>query len=123
MLNGNYAADQIASWLAHALNEVLTDPYGDAWYDRYGLENAEKCEGTYGTTYTVTNPNGQSARANIRLGVRDFLLQQNWVNGKKDHCAMTPVRFAQQHAFRDSDGIARATAWSRSRLNQSPPRQ
>ena len=88
--NGNYAADQIASWLAHALNEVLTDPYDDAWFDRYGLENAEKCEGTYGTTYTSTNPNGQSAQANIRLGVRDFLLQQNWVNGKKGHCAMTP---------------------------------
>jgi Phosphate-induced protein 1 conserved region len=88
--NGNYAADQIVSWLAHALNGVLTDPYDDAWYDRYGLENAQKCEGTYGTTYTVTNPNGQSAQANIHLGVRDFLLQQNWVNGKKGHCAMTP---------------------------------
>lgn len=88
--NGNYAGDQMASWLAHALNGLLTDPYDDAWFDRYGLENSEKCEGTYGTTYTVTNPNGQTAQANIKLGVRPFLLQQNWVNGKKGHCAMTP---------------------------------
>jgi hypothetical protein len=89
--HGNFAADQMASWLAYALNGVLTDPYDDGWYDRYGLENAEKCAGTYGTTYTVTNPNGQSAQANIHLAsAGDFLLQQNWVNGKKGHCAMTP---------------------------------
>jgi phosphate-induced protein 1 len=89
--HGNYAADQMASWLAYSLNEVLTDPYGDAWYDRYGLEDAAKCVGTYGTTYTVTNPKGESAQANIHLGsAGDFLLQQNWVNGKKGRCAMTP---------------------------------
>jgi len=81
----------MASWLAHALNEVLTDPYDNAWYDRYGLENAEKCEGTYGTIYTVTNRNGQSAQVNIHLGsAGDLPLQQNWVNGKKGRCAMTP---------------------------------
>jgi hypothetical protein len=88
--NGNYAADQMASWLAHALNRVLTDPHDDSWYDRNGLENAEKCEGTYGTTYTVTNPDGQPAQANMKLGARNFLLQQNWVNGKKGHCSMLP---------------------------------
>ena len=85
----NYEADSMASWLAAALSEVLTDPYDDAWHDRYGLENAEKCEGTYGETYTVTNEAGQSALANIHLGGRDYLLQQNWVNGKKGHCAMS----------------------------------
>ena len=88
--NGNYAADQIVSWLAHALNGVLTDPHDDGWYDRYGLENAEKCEGTYGTTFTVTNPNGQSAQANFQPGQRAYLLQQNWVNGKKGHCGLNP---------------------------------
>ena len=87
--NGDYAADAMASWLAHALNAVVTNPTGDGWYDRYGLENSEKCEGTYGTTYPVTNQNGQSALANIKLGQRHYLLQQNWVNGKKGHCAMS----------------------------------
>jgi Phosphate-induced protein 1 conserved region len=87
--NGDYAIDAMVSWLAAALSEVVTDPNNDAWYDRYGLENAEKCEGTYGTTYPVTNLWGQSAQANVKLGQRDYLLQQNWVNGKKGHCAMS----------------------------------
>jgi hypothetical protein len=43
--NGNYAADQIASWLAHALNEVLTDPYA----------------------YAVTHASGYPLAANSRL--------------------------------------------------------
>ncbi len=86
---GSYEADAMASWLAAALSEVLTDPNDNAWYDRYGLENAEKCEGTYGETYTVTNEAGQLARANIKLGTRHYLLQQNWVNGKKGYCAMS----------------------------------
>ena len=87
--NGDYAADAMVSWLAHALNAVMTNPTGDGWYDRYGLENSEKCEGTYGTTYPVTNVWGQSTQANIKLGGRDYLLQQNWVNGKKGHCALS----------------------------------
>ena len=87
--NGDYAVDAMVSWLAAALSEVVTDPNNDAWFDRYGLENAEKCEGTYGTTYTVTNQAGQVAQANIKLGYRDYLLQQNWVNGKKGHCSMS----------------------------------
>jgi hypothetical protein len=85
--NGDMAADAMVSWLAHALNGVVTNPTGDGWYDRYGLENSEKCEGTYGTTYSVTNQNGQSALANVKLGYRHYLLQQNWVNGKKGHCS------------------------------------
>jgi hypothetical protein len=88
--SGNYEADSMASWLAAALSEVLTDPYDDAWHDRYGLENAEKCQGTYGQTYTVTNEAGQLAQANIKLGQRHYLLQQNWVNGKKGHCGLSP---------------------------------
>ena len=86
---GSYEADAMASWLAAALSEVVTDPYDNAWYDRYGLENAEKCEGTFGTTYEVTNQAGQLAQANTKLGYRHYLLQQNWVNGKKGHCAMS----------------------------------
>lgn len=43
----------------------------------------------YPNTYTVTNPAGQLAEANIKLGYRHYLLQQNSVNGKKGHCAMS----------------------------------
>lgn len=83
--NGNFAADAMATTLVHALDTVMTDPQGTGWYDRYGLENADKCQGTYGQTYTTAN----DARANMRLGTRDFLIQQNWVNARKGYCALS----------------------------------
>jgi hypothetical protein len=87
--NANFAADAMASWLAHAMSATVTDPTGTGWYDRYGLENSEKCEGTFGPTQMVTNPEGQPAESNIKLLSRHYLLQQNWVNNsKKGHCAM-----------------------------------
>jgi len=82
--NQNLAADAMASTLAQLLSRVITNPTGGAWFDRYGLENASKCVGQFGTTYTT--PNG--GRANLKLGSLDYLIQQNWVMGRKEHCAM-----------------------------------
>ncbi len=82
--DGNLGADAMASMIARVLNEIVTDPRGSGWFDRYGLENADKCDGTFGQTYTT--PNG--AMANVKLGYRDFLIQQNWVNDRKGRCAM-----------------------------------
>jgi len=82
--NQNLAADAMASTLAQLLSRVITNPTGGAWFDRYGLENAAKCVGQFGTTYAT--PNG--ARANLKLGSYDYLIQQNWVLGRRDHCAM-----------------------------------
>src|SRR5262249_9090431 len=84
--NGSFAADAMVGNLAHALNGLLTNPNGNAWYDRYDLENADKCTGTFGQTYTTAS----GARANIRLNQRDFLLEQNWVNARKGYCALFP---------------------------------
>jgi hypothetical protein len=74
------AADAMASTLAQLLSRVITDPTGGAWFDRYGLENAPKCVGQFGTTYRT--PNG--ARANLKLGALDYLIQQNWVLGRRN---------------------------------------
>jgi len=82
--NQNLAADAMASTLAQLLSRVITNPTGGAWFDRYGFENAAKCVGQFGSTYAT--PNG--ARANLRLGSYDYLIQQNWVLGRKEHCAM-----------------------------------
>lgn len=82
--NDSYAADVLVSNFAHGLNTILTNPLGNGWFDRYGLENADKCQNTFGQTYLTAN----GARANIRLGTRDFLIQQNWVNDRKARCAM-----------------------------------
>jgi hypothetical protein len=87
--NDSYAADVLVSNLAHALNGLLTNPLGNGWYDRYGFENADKCQDAlghpaFGQTYLTAN----GARANVRFGGRDFLVQQNWVNDRKARCAM-----------------------------------
>ena len=62
--------------IAHELEESVTDPDGNAWYDFIGRENTDKRAWIFGTTYTA--PNGSTA--NMHLGARDFLIQQNWAN-------------------------------------------
>jgi phosphate-induced protein 1 len=87
----SFAGDVLASNLAHALNATLTNPRGNGWFDRYGLENADKCvdgfgQPTFGQTFLTAN----GARANIHLGQSgDYLIQQNWVNDRKGRCAMS----------------------------------
>jgi hypothetical protein len=88
--NNTYAGDVLVSNLARALNAQVTNPRGNGWYDRYGLENADKCQDalgnpSFGPTYLTAN----GARANVRLGDRDYLIQQNWVNDRRARCAMS----------------------------------
>jgi len=88
--NGTYAGDVIVSNLAHALNGLVTNPTGNGWFDRYGQENSDKCQDalghpSFGQTYLTAN----GARANVKLGARDFLIQQNWVNDRRGRCAMS----------------------------------
>jgi hypothetical protein len=82
--NGNAGADGMASIIAHELEETVTDPNLNAWYDRRGYENADKCAWTFGTEYTAAN----GAKANMKLGTRDYLIQQNWVNASGGKCAL-----------------------------------
>lgn len=83
--NGNPGADGMASIIAHELEEAVTDPNLNAWYDQRGEENADKCAWTFGTTYTVSN----GSLANMRLGSRDYLIQRNWVNAAGGYCALS----------------------------------
>jgi hypothetical protein len=83
--NGNAGADGMASIIAHELEEAVTDPDLNAWYDHRGYENADKCAWTFGTTYAAAN----NSKANMRLGGKDYLIQQNWVNAKGGYCALT----------------------------------
>jgi hypothetical protein len=82
--NGTGGADGMASIIAHELEEAATDPDLNAWYDRRGMENADKCAWTFGNTYTVSN----GALANMKLGSRDYLIQQNWVNATGGYCSV-----------------------------------
>ena len=82
--NGNVGADGMASILAHELEEAVTDPDLNAWYDSRGAENADKCAWTFGTTY-----NNGTGIANVKLGTRDYLIQRNWVNASGGYCSMS----------------------------------
>lgn len=83
--NGNAGADGMASVLVHELEEAVSDPDLNAWYDRRGSENADKCAWTFGTEYTVAN----GSKANMRLGSRDYLIQRNWVNAGGGYCDLS----------------------------------
>ena len=84
--NANPGADAMASTIAHELEESVTDPGGSAWYDASGNENADKCAWTFGATYTTTL-NGSTA--NMKLGGRDYLIQQDWVNANGGFCGLS----------------------------------
>jgi hypothetical protein len=81
--NGNAGADGMASIISHELEEAVTDPDLNAWYDTRGQENADKCAWTFGTTY-----NNGIGIANMTLGNRDYLIQRNWVNASGGYCAV-----------------------------------
>ncbi|HEX6125643.1 MAG TPA: hypothetical protein VFZ23_09760 [Pyrinomonadaceae bacterium] len=83
--NGDRAGDAMASWMAHVVNEIVTNPVGNGWFDRYGLENSDKCIGKFGEMYLTSN----GGLANMRLGGRDYLIQQNWVNARKGYCSLS----------------------------------
>ena len=73
----------MASIISHELEESVTDPDLNAWYDNKGEENADKCAWTFGTTY----PSGGGV-ANMNLGGKDFLVQRNWVNAGRGGCLL-----------------------------------
>jgi len=79
--NNDFAADAEVNTLAHETEETTTDEDLNAWYDRRGNENADKCAWTFGTTYT-----SNGATANMKLGGKDYLVQRNWVNAGSGGC-------------------------------------
>jgi Phosphate-induced protein 1 conserved region/Bacterial Ig-like domain (group 3) len=83
--NANPGADAMASIIAHELEESVTDPGGTAWYDSSGSEDADKCAWTFGATYNAIN----GSKANMQLGGKDYLIQQNWVNASGGYCALS----------------------------------
>jgi hypothetical protein len=81
--NNDDGADAEVNTLAHEIEETTTDGMGNAWFDVRGYENADKCAWIWGSTYTT--PNG--GVANVKIGARDYLVQQNWVNSGSGGCA------------------------------------
>ena len=65
------------------MEEATTDPDLNAWYDRRGYENADKCAWTFGTTSTAAN----GSLYNMHSRSTQYLIQQNWVNASGGYCA------------------------------------
>ena len=81
--NGDPGADNEVSVLAHEIEETTTDPMGNAWYDTRGYENADKCAWNFGATY-----GSGGGVANMNLGGKHFLVQQNWINAGTGGCRL-----------------------------------
>jgi hypothetical protein len=67
------------------MEESVTDPNLNAWYDRRGGENADKCAWTFGATLTASN----GWQYNMTLKGKQYLIRQNWVNASGGYCALS----------------------------------
>jgi hypothetical protein len=74
--NGLLAIDAMLSVYAHELVEAVSDPQLNAWYDRSGYENADKCAWQWGTYYY----SGATTTGyyNEVVGSKKYLIQMNW---------------------------------------------
>ncbi len=82
--NNNASADATISTLSHEANETITDPLGNAWYDRRGYENGDKCAYNYGTRLGVIN----GGDYNQNIGTGHYETQQEWSN-HSSACVLT----------------------------------
>ena len=76
--NGNPAVDAMISVIAHELEETVSDPLLNAWYNRQDYENGDMCAWTFGNAQSQL-PNG--AYYNVTLptasgGSRHYLVQR-----------------------------------------------
>jgi hypothetical protein len=82
--NNDPVADAEVNTTAHETEETNTDPEPvSGWADSSTVyqppwfENADKCVWMFGSNQIYTTGNG--AKANMNLGGKDFLVQENWI--------------------------------------------
>ena len=83
--NGNAGVDGMISVIAHELEETVTDPDLNAYYDASGAENGDKCAWTFGSAQTLL-PSG--AYYNMSIGGKNFLVQRN-LDASNNKCYVT----------------------------------
>jgi hypothetical protein len=83
--NGNPAVDAMISVIAHELEETVTDPLLNAWYNRQQNENGDMCAWTFGSKPQVVksaDPTTNGSYYNVTLptptagGTRNYLIQR-----------------------------------------------
>jgi hypothetical protein len=83
--NNDPPIDAMISVMSHELEETISDPNLNAWYDQAGEENADLCAWNFGQESTA--PNGSSY--NMTFGGHNYLIQQNWLNANGGLCAQS----------------------------------
>ncbi len=83
--NGLPGVDAMVSNATHELVEAVTDPQLDAWFFGNGFESADECAWTFGNEHGMSN----GSKANMVLGGKEYLIQQNWVNSGAGYCALS----------------------------------
>jgi hypothetical protein len=73
----NDDADATINLISHEHNEAITDPLGNAWLDRLGQENGDKCAWNFGTPLGSTDDGGAY---NQVIDEHNYYLQQEWSN-------------------------------------------
>jgi hypothetical protein len=73
--NGN-EADATINLISHEHNETITDPLGNAWFDRFGQEDGDKCAWNFGTPLGSTSYGAY----NQVIDGHPYYLQQEWSN-------------------------------------------
>jgi hypothetical protein len=72
----NDDADSTISVVSHEHNETITDPLGNAWYDRRGQEDGDKCAWNFGSALGSTS----SGSYNQVINSHTYYVQQEWSN-------------------------------------------
>jgi hypothetical protein len=79
----NDDADATINVSSHEHNEAITDEQGNAWYDRRGYENGDKCAWNFGSPLGGSN----GAHYNQVINGAHYYLQQEWSN-KSSRCVL-----------------------------------
>ena len=77
-------ADATINLISHEHNEAITDPLGNAWFDRSGQEDGDKCAWNFGTALGSTG----TGQYNQAIGTGRYYLQQEWSNHSSS-CVLT----------------------------------
>jgi hypothetical protein len=86
----NDDADPEINVISHEHNETITDMHGNAWYDKRGYEDGDKCAWNFGTALGSTGSTGSASNSeyNQVIGTGKYYLQQEWSN-KSSKCVLT----------------------------------
>jgi len=76
-------ADATINVTSHEHNETITDPNGNAWYDRRGYENGDKCAWKFGAQVGSTS----SGQYNQLINGHTYELQMEYSN-KSSSCVL-----------------------------------